>query len=51
MTARLGYTVRMMIPLVVIPAEHRWGYLANAPFGLAEEWIGSMTRRIRRCRS
>jgi hypothetical protein len=36
----LGFTVRMMIPLVVIPAEHRWAYLANAPFGLAEEWIG-----------
>jgi hypothetical protein len=36
----LGYTVRMKIPLVVIPTEHRWGYLANAPFGLADEWIG-----------
>lgn len=37
----LGFTVRMMIPLVVIPTEHRWGYLANAPFGLADEWIGA----------
>lgn len=36
----LGYTVRMMLPLVMIPAAHRWGYLANAPFGLADEWIG-----------
>lgn len=36
----LGFTVRMKIPLVVIPAKHRWGYPANAPFGLAEEWIG-----------
>jgi hypothetical protein len=36
----LGFAVRMLIPLVVIPAEHRWGYLANSPFGLAEDWIG-----------
>lgn len=36
----LGFAVRMLIPLVVIPAEHRWGYPANAPFGLAEPWIG-----------
>ena len=36
----LGFAVRMLIPLVVIPAEHRWAYLANAPFGLADEWIG-----------
>jgi hypothetical protein len=36
----LGFAVRMLIPLVVIPSEHRWGYLANSPFGLAEEWIG-----------
>ena len=36
----LGFAVRMLIPLVVMPAEHRWGYLANSPFGLAEEWIG-----------
>ncbi len=36
----LGFAVRMLIPLVVIPAEHRWAYLANSPFGLAEEWIG-----------
>lgn len=36
----LGYTVRMSLHLVMIPAAHRWGYVANAPFGLAEEWIG-----------
>jgi hypothetical protein len=36
----LGFAVRMMIPLVMIPAEHPWAYVANAPFGLAEEWIG-----------
>jgi hypothetical protein len=36
----LGYTVRMKIPLVVMPADHRWGYAANSPFGLAEDWIG-----------
>lgn len=36
----LGFAVRMLIPLVVIPAEHRWAYLANAPFGLADECIG-----------
>ena len=36
----LGFAVRMLIPLVVIPSEHRWAYLANSPFGLADEWIG-----------
>lgn len=36
----LGFAVRMLIPLVVIPAEHPWAYLANSPFGLADAWIG-----------
>ena len=36
----LGFAVRMLIPLVVMPSEHRWAYPADAPFGLAEQWIG-----------
>ncbi|MFT4037097.1 MAG: winged helix DNA-binding domain-containing protein [Thermomicrobiales bacterium] len=37
----LGYTVRMLLPLVMMPTEHRWGYPANAAFGLADDWLGA----------
>ncbi|MCA9877327.1 MAG: AlkZ family DNA glycosylase, partial [Thermomicrobiales bacterium] len=36
----LGFTVRMSIPLVMMPSEHRWGFPANASFGLADAWLG-----------
>lgn len=38
----LGFAVRMSIPLVMVPAEHRWAFPANAAFGLAEDWLGPM---------
>ena len=41
----LGYTVRLSIPLVVMPSDHRWGFAANAPFGLADDWIGACETR------
>jgi winged helix DNA-binding protein len=37
----LGFTVRMSLPLVMIPTEDRWGFPANARFGLAESWLGT----------
>ena len=37
----LGFTVRMCLPLVMIPTEDRWGYPADARFGLAESWLGT----------
>jgi hypothetical protein len=36
----LGYTARMLVPLVVVPNDSRWGYRANAPFALATDWLG-----------
>ncbi len=37
----LGFTVRMCLPLVMIPTEDRWGFPADARFGLAESWLGT----------
>ena len=37
----LGFTVRMSLPLVLIPTEDRWGFPADARFGLAESWLGT----------
>lgn len=36
----LGYTTRMLVPLVMVPDGSRWGYPANAPFTLADDWLG-----------
>lgn len=37
----LGYTTRMLVPLVMVPNDSRWGYPTNAPFTLASEWLGN----------
>jgi hypothetical protein len=37
----LGFTVRMSLPLVMIPTEHRWGFPADSRFGLVEQWLGT----------
>ena len=37
----LGFTVRMRLPLVMIPTEDRWGFPADSRFGLAERWLGT----------
>ena len=37
----LGFTVRMSLPLVMIPTEDRWACPADARFGLAESWLGT----------
>ena len=37
----LGFTVRMSLPLVMIPTEDRWGFPADSRFGLAENWLGT----------
>jgi winged helix DNA-binding protein len=36
----LGYTVRMQVPLVMVPSEARWGFPSVADFTLAEAWLG-----------
>jgi Winged helix DNA-binding domain len=36
----LGYAVRMLLPLVMVPTEDRWGFPRVAEFTLAEPWIG-----------
>jgi DNA glycosylase AlkZ-like len=35
----LGYTTRMLVPLVMVPDGSRWGYPANAPFTLSDDWL------------
>jgi hypothetical protein len=37
----LGFTTRMLVPLVMVPSRTRWGYPANARFTLAEDWLGA----------
>ncbi|MEV6284187.1 winged helix DNA-binding domain-containing protein [Kribbella sp. NPDC051770] len=36
----LGFCTRMMVPLVMYPADTRWGWTANSRFTLADQWIG-----------
>jgi hypothetical protein len=36
----LGFTVRMYLPLVMVPTEHRWGFAAAAAFTPADGWLG-----------
>lgn len=36
----LGYAVRTLVPLVMVPAEdERWGFARAASFALADEWL------------
>lgn len=41
----LGFATRMLVPLVMVPAQTRWGYPANARFTLAEDWLGATPHR------
>lgn len=41
----LGFTTRMLVPLVMFPAGTRWGWSANARFTPAEAWLGKKLRR------
>jgi Winged helix DNA-binding domain len=36
----LGFCVRMLLPLVMVPTADRWGFPRVADFTLAEPWIG-----------
>ena len=36
----LGYCTRMLVPLVMYPADVRWSWTANSRFTPAEDWIG-----------
>jgi hypothetical protein len=36
----LGYTVRTHVPLVMVPADSRWGFPSVADFTLADTWLG-----------
>jgi hypothetical protein len=36
----LTYAVRMSLPLVRVPDGGRWGFTNDAPFTLAEDWLG-----------
>ena len=39
-TRALAYTVRLGIPLVMVPTDVMWGFPGNAGFTLAERWLG-----------
>jgi hypothetical protein len=36
----LGYTVRMHVPLVMVPTDAPWGFPSVADFTLADAWLG-----------
>jgi hypothetical protein len=36
----LGFAVRMLLPLVMVPTGDRWAFPRVAEFTLAEEWLG-----------
>lgn len=36
----MAYSVRMGVPLVIVPGDAEWGFAANAGFTLAEKWLG-----------
>ena len=35
----LGFTVRMQLPLLMMPTDDRWAFPADSRFGLAEDWL------------
>ncbi|WP_245679238.1 winged helix DNA-binding domain-containing protein [Actinomadura hibisca] len=37
----LGFTVRMALPLVMVPTQDRWGFARSAEFTLCESWLGA----------
>jgi hypothetical protein len=36
----MAYAVRMHLPLVLVPDESPWGWAGNAPFAVAETYLG-----------
>ncbi|GAA1549071.1 winged helix DNA-binding domain-containing protein [Actinomadura kijaniata] len=40
----LGFAVRMLLPLAMVPTRDRWGFPRTAEFTLAEEWTGVALR-------
>ena len=36
----LGYTVRTLLPLVMVPTDDRWSFPSDARFALTEDWLG-----------
>lgn len=36
----MAYTVRMHLPLVMVPDDSRWSYAANSAFAVAETYLG-----------
>lgn len=37
----MAYTVRMGVPLVMVPDDGAWGFPRDAGFALAEKWLGA----------
>ncbi|HEX5404706.1 MAG TPA: winged helix DNA-binding domain-containing protein [Pseudonocardiaceae bacterium] len=37
----LGFTVRMWLPLVMVPTDDRWAFPSVAAFTLAEDWLSA----------
>jgi len=36
----MAYTVRLGLPMVMVPTDAIWGFPSNAGFALAEKWLG-----------
>jgi hypothetical protein len=36
----MGYAVRLLVPLVVVPDDSDWALAADGEFALAEDWLG-----------
>ncbi|MEO9174149.1 MAG: winged helix DNA-binding domain-containing protein, partial [Gaiellales bacterium] len=36
----LGFAVRMLLPLVMVPTDDAWGFRSVSAFTLADEWLG-----------
>ncbi len=37
---QMAYAVRMHLPLVLVPDDSPWSWAGNAPFAVAETWLG-----------
>ncbi|WUI03825.1 winged helix DNA-binding domain-containing protein [Spirillospora sp. NBC_00431] len=37
----LGYTVRLCVPLVMVPTQDRWGFPRTSQFTLADSWLST----------
>jgi hypothetical protein len=42
---QLAYAIRLKVPLVLVPDDSPWGWAGNAPFAIAETYLGKKIRK------